>query len=190
MFTVLEKYHPLLDSLENLQSQFSFLKQATSRNVKHLQLAITVQQTYTVNLCTYINNILPCITKLEEAILPLEQKFTIEQDAIQINAPDFDPNIDGPNLPRSHNNTVVVSVQEQLTSPEQKSLRLQISKRKIQTETNSTPHTIIWRNPMGMTISPGHSKSYNRTVPDHFRRQHQFRRNPSIRRELGQWPIC
>ena len=114
----MEKYHPLLDSLESLQSQFSFLKQATSRNVKHLQQAITVQQTYTVNLCTYINNILPCITKLEEAILPLEQKFTIEQDAIQINAPDFDPNIDGPNLPRSHNNTVVVSVQEQLTSPE------------------------------------------------------------------------
>ena len=65
LFTVLEKYHLLLDSLENLQSQFSFLKQATSKNVEHLQQAITVQQTYTANLCTYINNILPHITKLE-----------------------------------------------------------------------------------------------------------------------------
>ena len=69
LFTVLEKYHLFPDSLGNLQSQFGFLKQATSKKVEHLQQAITVQQTYTANLCTYINNILPCITKLEEAIL-------------------------------------------------------------------------------------------------------------------------
>ena len=86
--------------------------------MEHLQQAITVQQTYTANLCICINNILPCITKLEEAILQLEQKFTMEQDIIHINAPDFEPDIDGPNLPRTHSNTAVVSVQEQLTSPE------------------------------------------------------------------------
>ena len=59
LLTVLEKYHLLPDSLENLQSQFGFLKQATSKNVEHLQQTITVQQIYTANLCTYINNILP-----------------------------------------------------------------------------------------------------------------------------------
>ena len=59
LFMVLEKYHLLLDNLENLQSQFGFLKQATSKNIKCLQQAINVQQTYTANLCTYINNILP-----------------------------------------------------------------------------------------------------------------------------------
>ena len=50
------------------------------------------------------------MTKLEEAILRLEQKFTAEQDTIQINALHFDPDIDGPNLPKAHNNTAVVSV--------------------------------------------------------------------------------
>ena len=118
LFTVLEKYHLLLDNLENLQSQFGFLKQATSKNVEHLQQAINVQQTYTANLCTYINNILPHITKLEETILQLEQKITTEQDTIQINALDFEPDIDRPNPPRTHNNTAVVLVQEHLTSPE------------------------------------------------------------------------
>ena len=59
LFTVLEKYHLVPDSLENLQSQFHFLKEATSRNIENLQQAITVQQTYTANLTTYINNILP-----------------------------------------------------------------------------------------------------------------------------------
>ena len=46
--------------------------------------------------------------------------MTMGQDTIQINAPDFDPDIDRPNPPRTHNNTVVVSVQEHLTSPEPK----------------------------------------------------------------------
>ena len=153
LFTVLEKYHLVPDSLKNLQSQFSFLKQATSKNEEHLQQAITVQQTHTVDLCTYINNILPHIANLEEAILQLEQKFTMEQDTIQINAPEFDLNIDGPNSPRTHNNTAVVSVQEQLTSPKR-----EISDATVfqegDTETSLTPHTIICRNPMGMTISP------------------------------------
>ena len=67
-----------------------------------------------MNLCTYINNILPHITKLEETILHLEQKFTTEQDTIQTNALD----IDRPNPPRTHNTTAIVSVQEHLTSPE------------------------------------------------------------------------
>ena len=118
LFTVLEKYHLVPDSLENLQSQFHFLKEATSRNVENLQQAITVQQTNTANLYTYINNILPFITKLEDTILKFEQKLTMEQDTIQINALDFDPDIDGPSIPRALNNTVVLSLQEQLISPE------------------------------------------------------------------------
>ena len=36
----------------------------------------------------------------------------MEQDTIHINTPDFDLDIDGPNIPRAHNNTVVVSVQD------------------------------------------------------------------------------
>ena len=95
LFTVLEKYHLVPDSLENLKFQFHFLKEATSRNVENLQHAITVQQSETANLCTYINNILPHITKLEDAIHKFDQKLTMEQVTIQINAPDFDPDIDG-----------------------------------------------------------------------------------------------
>ena len=69
-------------------------------------------------MCTYINNILPHIIKLEETILQLQQKIITEQDTVQINAPDFDLDIDVPNLPRTQNNTALVSVQEYLTSPE------------------------------------------------------------------------
>ena len=62
----------------------------------------------TATIYMYINNILPSITKLEQTILQLQQKITTKQDTVQINVPDFDPDIDGPHPLRSHNNTVVV----------------------------------------------------------------------------------
>ena len=43
LFKVLEKYHLLPHNFENLPSQFGFLKQATSKNIEHLQQAINVQ---------------------------------------------------------------------------------------------------------------------------------------------------
>ena len=118
LFKVLEKYHLLPDNFENLQSQFGFLKQVTLKNIEHLQQAINVQQTCAATIYTYINSILPCITKLEQTVLELQQKITMDQDRVQINAPDYDPDIDGPNPPRRHTNTVVVSVHEHFTPSE------------------------------------------------------------------------
>ena len=97
LFTVLEKYHQVPDGLEDLKSQFSFLKEATSRNIENLQQAITVQQTFTTSLCGHVNIILSRLTKLENDIQKLTEKITMEQDMVQIDAPDFDPDIDGPN---------------------------------------------------------------------------------------------
>ena len=43
LFTVLEKYHQVSDGLEDLKSQFHFLKEATSKSIKNLQQAINLQ---------------------------------------------------------------------------------------------------------------------------------------------------
>ena len=42
----------------------------------------------------------------------------MDQDDVQIDAPDFDPGIDGPDTQCAHNTTTVVSVHELLTSPD------------------------------------------------------------------------
>ena len=55
LFTVLEKYHQVPDGLEDLKSQFHFLKEATSRNMENLQQALNLQQTYTTALCGHVN---------------------------------------------------------------------------------------------------------------------------------------
>ena len=39
----------------------------------------------------------------------------MDHDRVQLNAPDYDPDIDGPQLPTSHANTAVVSVWDHLT---------------------------------------------------------------------------
>ena len=46
LFTVLEKYQ-VPDGLEDLKSQFYFLKEATSRNVENLHQVLNLKQTYT-----------------------------------------------------------------------------------------------------------------------------------------------
>ena len=122
LFTVLEKYHRIPNGLEDLKSQFYFLEEATSRNIENLQQAITVQQTNTTNLCGHVNVILSRIIKLENDIQKVMEKITAEQDTVQIDTPDFDPDINRPDPQRAHHNTVVVSVQELFTSPEPESI--------------------------------------------------------------------
>ena len=82
LFTVLEKYYQVPDGLEDLKSQFYFLKEVTSRTVKNLQQALNLQQTYTTTLCSHINVIFSRITKLEADIQKLTEKFTMEQDTV------------------------------------------------------------------------------------------------------------
>ena len=88
LFTVLEKYHLPPDNLENLQSQFGFLKKAILKNIEHLQQAISVKQNCAATICTYINNILPHITKLEQTVLELQKWITTDHDRVQLNAQD------------------------------------------------------------------------------------------------------
>ena len=77
---------------------------------------------YTRTLCGHVNVILTRLTKLEADIQKLTDKFLMEQDTVQIDAPDFDPDIDGPDTQQVHHTTVVVSVHELFTSPKPESI--------------------------------------------------------------------
>ena len=69
-------------------------------------------------MCNHVNVIFSRITKLDTDIQKLTQKFTTEQDTVQIDALDFDPDINGPDTQWAHHTTVVVSIHELFTSPE------------------------------------------------------------------------
>ena len=67
------------------------------------------------------NAIISRITKLEADIQKLTEKFMMEQDTVQIAAPDFDPDIKRLDTQWAHHTTAVVSVCELFTSHEPES---------------------------------------------------------------------
>ena len=86
--------------------------------MKNLQQALTLPQTYTTTLCSHVNVIFSRMTKLEADIQKLTEKLMMEQDTVQIDVPDFDPDINRLDTQWAHHTTAVISVHELFTSPE------------------------------------------------------------------------
>ena len=78
----------------DIQKEFNFLKEATHKNIKNFQASLSSQQTYSVALGSHINNIYHKISELQQQ-LPHPTQHMNTGDIIQINAPEFDPDIDG-----------------------------------------------------------------------------------------------
>ena len=78
----------------DIQKEFNFLKEVTRKNTENCQASLSSQQTYSVALDSHINNIYHKISKLQQQ-LPHPTQHMNTGDIIQINAPEFDPDIDG-----------------------------------------------------------------------------------------------
>ena len=85
----------------NIQKEFNFLKEATHKNVENFQTSLNLQQTYSVALGSHINNIYHKISKIQQQ-LPHPTQYMSTGDAIQIDAQEFDPDIDGRPSTKEH----------------------------------------------------------------------------------------
>ena len=81
------------DFKNNIEKDFKFLKEATSRNIENFQTSLNLQQTYSSSLCSHMNNIYNKLAELQRQI-PNHHTHMNSGDTIQIEAPDFDPDID------------------------------------------------------------------------------------------------
>ena len=96
---MLSKYHNLPDHFHDLkttlQTEFELLKTATSKNIQNIQEVVQSQQAYTTVLSGHITTLYTKLAHLDKQI----QRHCIyphsQSDAIQLNAPDYDPDIDG-----------------------------------------------------------------------------------------------
>ena len=95
--TILEDFQDLhlhFDDFKNsIETDFAFLKEATSKNVENFQTSLNLQQTYSTSLCSHVNNIYNKLVELQWQIQH-HDPYMNSGDAIQIEAPDFDPDID------------------------------------------------------------------------------------------------
>ena len=76
-----------------IEKKFAFLKEATHKNMENFQSSLNLQQTYSAALCSHINNIYNKLVEIQQQLPHLNQHMNTG-DVIQIEVPDFDPDID------------------------------------------------------------------------------------------------
>ena len=81
-----------------------------SHNVQNIQTSLGIQQTYSSTLCTHINNIYSKLSELQKHIQH-HCMYPHQTDTVQINAPEYNPDIDGDNQPNTDKKHITVSVQ-------------------------------------------------------------------------------
>ena len=81
------------DFKSGIEKEFAFLKEATRKNVKNFQSSLNLQQTYSAALCFHINNIYNKLAEIQQQLANPNQHMNT-CDVIQIEVPDFDPDID------------------------------------------------------------------------------------------------
>ena len=92
------------DFKANIKKEFNFFKEAIHKNVKNFQTLLNLQLTYSVALCSHVNNIYHKILEIQQQLPHLAQHMNTG-DVIQINALDFDPDIDGGLPTKEHEET-------------------------------------------------------------------------------------
>ena len=80
------------DFKTNIKKEFNFLKEATCKNAENFQTLLNLQQTYSVALCSHVNNIYHKISEIQRQ-LPHSTQHMNTDDVIQIDVLDFDPDI-------------------------------------------------------------------------------------------------
>ena len=124
----LQDLHFHFDDFKNsLEKDFKFLKEATLRNIQNFQTSLNLQQTYSSSLCSHANNIYSKLSELQRQIQN-DHMHMNQGDTVQIEAPDFNPDIDGvcsPSTDEKPNELMTQGTSSptpKVTKPEDKSL--------------------------------------------------------------------
>ena len=82
----------------------------TSHNVQNIQASLGIQQTCSSTLCSHVNHIYNKLSELQKHI----QHYCIyshQSNTVQIDAPEYDPDIDGDNQPNTDKKHTTVPIQ-------------------------------------------------------------------------------
>ena len=104
IWKIFQKHQTILDDIQDLhfhfndfkngiEKEFTFLKEATRKNIENFQSSLNLQQTYSASLCSHVNNIYNKLVEIQQQIQHRDPHMSFG-DMIQIEAPDFDPDID------------------------------------------------------------------------------------------------
>ena len=90
----IQDLHFHFDNFKNgIEKEFTFLKEVTWKNTENFQSSLNLQQTYFASLCSHVNNIYNKLAEIQWQIQHRDPHMNFG-DTIQIEAPDFNPDID------------------------------------------------------------------------------------------------
>ena len=152
------------DFKTGIEKEFAFLKEATWKNVENFQASLNLQQTYSASLCSHVNNIYNKLAELQWQ-LPHPNSHMNTGDTIQIEAPDFDPDIDKV-LPISTDQHTNDPVTQGSVTPTPKS-----AEKVIECRTPAPSHQDIdtqevdWPDAIPVEIPPQHDQQIKQSIP-------------------------
>ena len=161
----IQDLHFHIDDFKNgIEKEFTFLKEATRKNVENFQSSLNLQQTYSTSLCSHVNNIYNKLAELQWQ-LPHPNPHMNTGDAIQIEVPDFDPDIDEA-LPTSTDQHTNDPVTQGSVTPTLKS-----AEKVIDCRTPASSHQDIdtqevdWPDAIPVEIPPQHDQQIKQSTP-------------------------
>ena len=149
------------DFKTNIEKEFSLLKEATCKNVENFQSSLNLQQTYSVALCSHVNNIYNKLAEIQQLTHCAQHMNT--GDVIQIEAPDFDPDI-GEALPiPADQNIDHQETQESVNSTQQSSEKTAESKTTASSYQDA--QDIDWPDAIPVEIPPQPNQNIEQNIP-------------------------
>ena len=159
----IQDLHFHIDDFKNgIEKEFAFLKEATQKNIENFQSSLSLQQTYSASLCSHVNNIYNKLVELQRQ-LPHSNPHMNTGDTIQIEAPDFDPDIDEA-LPISTDQHTKDPVTQGSVTPTLKS-----AEKVIECRTPAPSHQetqeVDWPDAIPVEIPPQHNQQIEQSIP-------------------------
>ena len=154
-----------IDDFKNgIEREFAFLTQATHKNIENFQSSLSLQQMYSTSLCSHVNNIYNKLAELQRQ-LPYSNPHMNTGDVIQIEVPDFDPDIDDV-LPISTDQHTNDPVTQGSVTPTLKSAEKVI---KCRTPAPSyqdiDTQEVDWPDAIPVEIPPQHDQQIGQSIP-------------------------
>ena len=153
------------DNFKNgIEKEFTYLKEATWKNIKNFQSSLNLQQTYSASLCSHVNNIYNKLVELQWHLHHSNPHMNTG-DVIQIEVPDFDPDIDEV-LPITTDQETNDPVTQGLVTPTAKS-----AEKVIEYRTPAPSHQDIdiqetdWPDVIAVEILPQPNQQIEQSIP-------------------------
>ena len=161
----IQDLHFHIDDFKNgIEKEFAFLKEATHKNVENFQSSLNLQQMYSTSLCSHVNNIYNKLAELQQQ-LPHPNSHMNTGDAIQIEVPDFDPDI---------NEVLPTSMDQDTNDPltqGSETHTLKSADKVTERRTPASPHQNIdtqevdWPDTIPVEIPPQHDQQIEQNIP-------------------------